>query len=341
MKKLSICLSSIMFLSFIFAESDAFSLFKKKTSDDGDTPPESTSPLVVFGKQDISADIKAADAVKTAFDNARSKFSSADTAIMKYCTDQKVFTENSEVAFLSILSSVIAIEARCFDTISRGFALLKDGMSSIKSSGKNVGGKKEVAGKKAFRQGAKLLEAISIYRVMLNSIMSITIQHAANIKATSDTRKADSKIFKAIHAKDIEKQLRTLDELHSDKKKLIGTQKGMFTALEEYKDLIADLTEVTDPGMSGALDSINKHFEDFTVIEERISKFVGAIGQAIMESKSFKAQVENLADFNRECNEDNAALSEKAKSGAPEAQSKKNSESKVEEGDEDEDEDEE
>jgi hypothetical protein len=230
MRKILFCLASIMFVSFIFEESNAFSLFKKSSSDDEEVQEESTSPSIIFGKKDISPDIKAADAMKTAFDNARSKYSSADTAIMKYSTDQKVFSENAEVAILSILSSVIALEARCFDTISRGFSLIKDGMSNIKSSGKNVGGKNEVAGKKAIKQGAKLLAAIPVYRMMLNATMSLAVQYAANIRVSDATKRAASRIFKTIHAKDVQKQLKTLDELHNDKKKLIGTQKGMLTA---------------------------------------------------------------------------------------------------------------
>ncbi|MDR2794770.1 MAG: hypothetical protein LBB12_03270 [Holosporaceae bacterium] len=339
MKKFLFCLSSFLFLSFICAELDAFSLFKKKTSEDEEVQDE-TASMNAFGKKDISADIKAVDAMKTTFDNAKSKFASADAAIMKYSIDQKVFSEKSEVAFLTILSSVLALEARCFDAVSRGFSLIKDGMSNIKSSGKNVGGKNDVAGKKAFKQGVKLLGAIPIYRMMLNSIMSIVIQYAANIKATNGSKLSTSKIFKTIHAKDVEKQLETLGALHTTKKKLIGTQKGMNVALDDCRTFIDSAKDGPDADVAADLATLERYMQDITIIEDKINQFVYIISQAIVENKKFAERVGELANFNQECNADNATLSNGGSGKVPMSQSMQNNSNEEEEEEEEESEDE-
>ncbi|GHU12128.1 hypothetical protein FACS189449_05140 [Alphaproteobacteria bacterium] len=299
MKKLLLCLTSAIFVASCFEELEA--------GDSGEPEKkDATSSLVLFGKENISDDIKMADSMKSAFDNARSKFSSAETAIMKYATDLRVFSGHEEVALIPILSSIIALDARCFDTVSRAFALLKEGLENIKSSGKDVKGKKEVAGRKLIQQAAQLLKSMYVFRIMLNSIMSYCIQYEANIRSKNTAKKDKSKIFGAIHGNDIKKQLEPLRELcEKGKKKLIGKDtKGLRDATEVCGGYVDDLTNGSDTEMKEPLKNLEESMEHLFAIVGMCGKYIETIGAAASVTNDFSNHVDKLASLNQECNDD-------------------------------------
>ncbi|GHT93936.1 hypothetical protein FACS1894122_09980 [Alphaproteobacteria bacterium] len=287
---------------------NAFSLFKKK---DESGATEETSSASLFGRADLLNDIQAVADVKAAYENAKSKFSSADTEMIKYSTDQKAFAaanKNNDVSMIPLICSIIALNAKCFDTASKAFGLIKEGLDKIKSLGKKRDNTKEVAAAKAIEQGVLLLQSMKVFRIALNSSMSVAIQLSANIKSADDERKANSRIFRTVHGNDIQKQVKTLEALNEGKKKLLSKDlKGMVEAAENCKTALGYLTGGIEE-MQRLINSAINSTEDLIVIGGNALEFVSAVSEAVCATKQNQLEcVKRLTALHEKCISDHSA----------------------------------
>ncbi|GHU20434.1 hypothetical protein FACS189472_11760 [Alphaproteobacteria bacterium] len=282
MKRLLLCLASTVVVSSCFEELNA-GLFSSKSDSSAETAAD-----VLFGIADIADAIKKASAMKSEYDNAKSKFSSAATAILKYSTDQKAFADKdkNDVSMIPMLYSIMALAAGCFETASKAFGLIKDGLDDIKSAKKDTKGKKATSGRKAVEQGIQLIETMRFYRITLDIAISTLIQMMAKKKA------------EAVRKSDIQKEFKKLTDLNDAKKKLIGTNQNGLSVTA--KDLHEAAGTLTNGDMKQSTEKLVKSTED-----------LGATVEIIYELIPNIFDKDKLNKLNETCNSDKAEACKK------------------------------
>ncbi|MDR3151240.1 MAG: hypothetical protein LBT67_00110, partial [Holosporaceae bacterium] len=248
---------AIYFVSMVITAVIGNNAFASSSDESEETVSEA---VLGFSSKDLEPHLKTIKSSADVLSDIKSKASSCGASILKYSIDTKSYSENAtDVAIAQLVSFLVKLLSEFSDSGSKAMSLTYEGLNSLKKAGKKVGEKDHIAAQKQLNHGLESLESQKAYFMMINFCLYVISQYIS------------SKSNAVIHCKDIKKELDALCQLNEDKKKLIGSQKGLTNSITEANNSIAELaSNAVDDDVASGIKVAKSKVEYLAVSLERI-----------------------------------------------------------------------